>query len=728
MQVIASADAGPAPTPRSVAGTSVRAGWPLRGAGLAYGGDYNAEQWPIDVQEADVHLMQQAGVNLATVGVFSWALLEPREGRFDFGWLDRVVDGLWQGGIRVDLATPTAAPPAWFARAYPDALPVTVDGRRLGIGARESFCPSSPVYRRAARRVAAALAERYASHPALALWHVHNEYGAHTGACYCPTSERAFRLWLLQRYGTLSALNEAWGTTFWGQSYGDWEEITAPRLAPMPVNPAQQLDFQRFSSHEYLECFRLERDAIRAFSPDVPITTNFMATACKHIDLWEWADEVDVVTNDHYLTAEDPEGYVELSMTGDLTRGLAGGRPWLLLEHSTSAVNWQPRNVAKTPGQMRRNALAHIARGSEGAMFFQWRASRFGAEKFHSAMLPQAGTDSRLWRDVVSLGAEVAALDEVLGSTVRSEVAVVWDWTSWWAMELEFRPTQDHTYRERVSAFYRSLWGQHQTLDFVAPTADLAGYRLVVVPSLYLMSTEAAAGLEAYVRQGGHLLVSYFSGIVDPTDTVPHGPYPGLLRDVLGLTIEEFHPLPAGVRVRLDDGSSGDVWSERIVLDGATARRRFTDGPDAGAPAVTRHQLGAGVATYLGTRLHGDDLGRLLGQLLDDAEVTAVGDLPTEVEVVRRRGQDADYLFVINHSEHDATVPFSGTDLLSGKDLPAPAQVTAGDVLVLRTTPASAALRSSQGAEGPSTGSGSGGPSTGSGAEAIPFPDPRTVP
>lgn len=298
----------------------------------------------------DVTLMRAASVNLVTVGVFSWALLEPSEGCYDFHWLDALVDRLWAGGVRIDLATPTAAPPAWFARRHPEALPVTVDGRRLGIGARESFCPSSPHHRHAAVAIAGALAERYGRHPGLALWHVNNEYSAHTGPCYCPTSESAFRRWLEERYGSLDRLNEAWGTSFWGQHYDAWAEVTAPVTAPMPVNPAQQLDFLRFSSGEYLECFRLERDVIRAASPDVPITTNFMTTACKHTDLWAWADEVDVVTNDHYLMAEDPTGHIGLAMSGDLTRGLAGGSPWLLLEHSTSAVNWQPRNLAKTAG------------------------------------------------------------------------------------------------------------------------------------------------------------------------------------------------------------------------------------------------------------------------------------------------------------------------------------------------------------------------------------------
>src|SRR3954467_9364624 len=426
--------------------------WPGRLRALAFGGDYNPEQWPEAIWHEDVALMREAHVSMVTLGVFSWSVLEPTEGEYDFEWLDRVFEQLHDAGILIALATPTASPPPWFSRAYPDSLPVTVEGQVLGIGARESFCPSSPDYRRPAVRIAGARGARYGDHPALALWHVHNEYGSHVGPCYCDASAAAFRAWLRERYGTLPALNDAWGTTFWSQRYGDWEESTAPRRAPMPVNPAQQLDFMRFSNDSYLECYRLERDVLRDLSPHVPVTTNFMSTTCKHMDYWSWAREVDVVCNDHYLIAEDPDNHVDLAMTADLTRGLAGGRPWLLLEHSTGAVNWQPRNVAKAPGEMRRNSLTHVARGSDGAMFFQWRASRFGAEKFHSAMIPHAGTESRIWHEVSALGADVGALAEIQGSTLAADVAIVWDWEAWWALELEFRPTCDLDYQERIRA------------------------------------------------------------------------------------------------------------------------------------------------------------------------------------------------------------------------------------------------------------------------------------
>ncbi|MFJ4622463.1 beta-galactosidase [Streptomyces sp. NPDC088812] len=654
---------------------------------LAFGADYYPEQWPQEVWEQDVKLMHEAGVNLLSVGIFSWALLERAPGDFDFGWLDRVMDLLADADIKVALATPTAGPPAWLFTRYPQARPQTSDGTTLGIGARESFCPSSPEYREAAARIARALAERYRDHPALAVWHVNNEYGSHAGRCYCDQSAEAFRTWLRRRHGTLDALNEAWGTQFWGQRYYEWAEIQAPRVAPMPVNPAQRLDFARFTSDEYLACYQMERDILSAVTPDVPVTTNFMAGNCKNIDYWRWMPEMDLVGNSNYLMGEQPDNHLGLSLAGDLSRSFAQGRPWLLMEHSTGAVNWQPRNIAKLPGQMRRNSLAHIARGADGVMFFQWRASLFGNEKFHSAMVPQAGTETELWRDVRALGADVRALSEVRDSRVRADVAVVFDYPSWWAMEYEDKPTGGLNYMERVRAFYEALWKTHLTVDFVQATDDLSGYPLVVLPSLYLLSQRGSLNLRSYVESGGTLLVSYFSGIVDENDRIHEGPFPGGLRQTLGLITEEFHPLHTDQAVDVGGCLQGDLWSERVILQGADSVLHFGSGPDQGYPALTRNALGDGSAWYLATRLDPAALIQVLALVREHSpRIAQRPELPGHVESVVRASADAEYRFLINHHiAHAVDVPGTGFDLLTGTQYDGTVRLAPSAVVVLRT-------------------------------------------
>ncbi|MFJ3509075.1 beta-galactosidase [Streptomyces luteogriseus] len=659
---------------------------------LAFGGDYNPEQWPEGVWQEDVRLMREAGVTLVSVGIFSWALLEPSPGRYDFGWLDRLLDLLHEHGIRVDLGTPTVVPPVWFYRAHPEALPLTAEGVRYEFGSRAAICHSNADYRAAAATITTKLAERYGDHPALAMWHVHNEYGVPVSACYCDSCAAHFRRWLATTYGTVDAVNEAWGTAFWGQRYAALEDINPPRLTPAAVNPAQALDYKRFADATMRENFVAERDILHRLSPGVPVTTNFMTalSQCDSVDYWAWGREVDLVTNDHYLITDGRRTHVNLAMAADLTRSVAGGAPWLLLEHSTSGVNWQPRNPAKAPGQMARNSLAHVARGSEGALFFQWRQSRRGAEKFHSAMVPHGGTDTRVWREVVELGASIQALSEIRGTRTEADVAVLWDWQSWWAQNLDWRPSVDHEARERADAFYEALYDRHLTVDFAHPEADVSRYPLVVVPALYLMTDAAGRNLKAYVEQGGTLVVSYFSGIVDEHDAVHEGAYPGPLRDVLGLTVEEFSPLLPGERVRVTgpDGTelAADVWTEFVVPRGAETVLTYADGLTAGLPAVTRHRLGEGTAWYVSTRLGADGLDLLLGRAGEDARLAPRADLPRDVEVVRRTGTSGTYLFAVNHTGTDVKVPLeaAGTELLTGEAATGHLAVPPGAVRIVR--------------------------------------------
>ena len=656
------------------------------GAGIRYGGDYNPEQWPRATWDEDVALMREAGVNFVSVGIFSWGLLEVSEGVFDFGWLDELLDLMHANGIAVDLGTPTASPPAWFFVKYPHARAKVRDGRVMGFGSRGMASHSSPEYREAIIRIASALADRYAKHPAVVLWHVHNEYGVPVGEDFSDTSAIAFRAWLKERYGSIERLNEAWGTAVWGHTYREWDHVGVPAETASAIDPSMNLDWCRFTDAQLRECYVAERDAIRARATQ-PITTNFMTNQSWGMDYWEWAKVVDVIADDHYLVAADPEAEIGLAIAADINRSLGGGKPWLLMEHSTSAVNWQERNVAKRPGEMARNSLAHVARGADTVAFFQWRAARYGAEKFHSAILPHAGTESRKWREAVELGSALGRLGEVVGSRVRAEVAMLWDFESFWAQGFEWRPSIDHTAQERTRAFYEPLWRDGVTVDFVLPSHDLSSYKMVVAPAQYLLRAADAAALNRYVVQGGTLVVSYFSAVVDEFDAVHAGGFLAPLEPSLGVRVDEFLPLREGETAEVDwsgERLAADVWQESLIVSSAEVVATTATGPGAGEPAVTRNASGDGVGWYVSTRLDAAGVARVMDAAYADAGITPPR-LARGVETVTRHGEGADFLFAINHSDDAAEVTVDGVDLITGAATGGTLRLDGGAVAVIKT-------------------------------------------
>lgn len=657
--------------------------------GLLYGGDYNPEQWPREVWQEDVALMQSAGVNFVTVGVFSWALLEPRPGEFELDWLGDVLDLLHAGGIAVDLATPTASPPAWLGLRWPETRAVTTDGVRLSHGSRNHFCPSSPVYREHALTIAGALVDRFASHPAVRMWHIGNEYGQ---VCHCDLCGTQFQAWLERRYGTLDELNRAWGTTFWSQRYDNWTEIIPPRLAPYHVNPTQALDYHRFASDQLLALYVEQRDLVRQAAPATPVTTNFMGFH-RPTDYWRWAPEVDVVADDSYGDPADEDSPLRQSLAHDLMRGLSGGTSWILMEQAASAVNWRPHNLPKTPGRMRLDSLRAIARGADGSCFFQWRQSAFGAERFHSALIPHAGPDTRLHRAVREHGAELRRLGRVVGARVTARTALVFDWSSWWAAEEPARPSDRLLVMDQLLAYYRPLWRAGIAVDIVHPGSDLSGYDLVVAPQLYLVGDDDAQNVRGVVARGGVLLLGPFSGVADDDGHIRLGRFPVPFAELVGGSGEEYCPLPdGGVRVR--SSTLGEfvatVWGERLRLDDGEAVATFAGGDLDGSPAVLRRRdPSGGEAWYVGTLPPQAVLDEVVAQCVRTAGVVGAiagvpGDgalLPDGIEAVRR----GEVLFLLNASTEDRDVPLVGAhhDLLTGTDSAGTVRLGPADALAL---------------------------------------------
>lgn len=672
---------------------------------LAYGGDYNPEQWSATTVDEDIELMLEAGVNLVSVGIFSWAVLQPEPDVFNFGWLDIVMDKLHAAGIGVDLATATASPPPWLGHLYPDTLPVSRDGVRLGYGSRQQYNPSSARYRAESVKMVRALAERYAWHPALKMWHVNNEYGCHVHESFDEESAAAFRLWLQDRYGTLEELNRVWGTKFWSQQYSQWAQLTVPRAMPTLANPAMMTDWNRFCSDALLACYLAEKEVLTELTPGIPLTTNFMG-AFAWVDGWKWAQEIDIISNDSYPDPANPRAGREFAFESDLMRSLGGGKPFIQLEQTTSAVQWRPRNAVKRPGQYKLWSLQAVARGADGICQFQWRQSASGAETFHSGMVPHAGKATRTWREVVELGAALQAVSPVAGSRVDAKVALVWDWESAWAQRNAIGPV-DTEPLTIAKAWHASLFELGVTTDFVRPGHDLSSYKLIIVPSLFAISDSFAADLAAVAEQGARVLVTCLSGVVDADGHAHLGGYLGPLAPLLGVRVLDFSPIgvtPHAVEIESGgplDGATLDPlyepisamvgtpatltavdlvpapqngvtgkaigWVEELDVfngGGAVVHASFAGADTNGWPAVTRRVHGAGSAWYVATNPDARGRSELLSTLLKEAAVspTLAQQVPG-VEAIQR----GTTLFLLNHGDSDAVVnQLSGTTLYDG--------------------------------------------------------------
>lgn len=660
--------------------------WPKllteNGRGIAFGGDYNPDQWPEEIWDDDIRLMEKAGVNTVALAIFSWDRIQPQENRWDFGWLDRIIDKLGKAGIATDLASATATAPLWLYEKHPEVLPCDKFGHPVNAGSRQSWSPTSPVFKEYALTLCRKLAERYGANPYVTAWHMGNEYGWNNRNDYSDNALNAFRLWCERKYGTIGALNQAWGTTFWGQEMNSFDEVLIPRFmgADSMVNPGQKLDFERFGNDMLLDFYKAERDAITEICPDKPFTTNFMVSTDQCcMDYADWANEVNFVSNDHYFHEGGEMHLDELACSDALMDSFALGKPWYVMEHSTSAVQWKPLNMRKRKGETVRDSLAHVAMGADAINFFQWRASAFGAESFHSAMVPHAGEDTKLFRQVCELGETLQTLADagVQGSELeRSDTAILFSAESEWATRSQTLPSMKLNHWHDVRDWYRAFLDAGTRADIMPLKYDWSDYKTVVLPTVLMLSAVDTRRLADFAAAGGRVVVGYATGLIDENFHTWLGGYPGagngLLRDMLGIRGEEFNILGSGVEgepeaIRL--GAGGEVALEdAAALNGATTRLWQNDvtvtgdrtqvlamyaGEEAdeweldGMAAVTRNPYGAGEAYFVGCDLDVADLTKLIRTYLAAPAQSQQSQANTDVLHTVRKSADAAFDFYL---------------------------------------------------------------------------------
>jgi beta-galactosidase len=651
---------------------------------MLHGGDYNPEQWMhIDgVWDEDMRLMDLAHCNAMSVGIFSWVSLEPEEGRFEFGWLDRVMDMLAEHGAYAVLATPSGAKPAWMSARYPEIRRVGYNGLRDPHQGRHNHCYTSPVYREKIEIINRMLAERYKDHPALLVWHVSNEYG---GECHCDLCYEAFQQWLQERYASLDELNQAWWTRFWSHCYTAWEQIDHIDYSVH----AMVLDWKRFVTHQTLDFFRHESAPLREITPDVPVTINMMGTY-PGLNYWQFAPHVDVIAWDSYPrwhgVGHDWELAVHISFLHDLNRSMKHGKPFMLMESTPSATNWMTVGRPKRPGMHLLSSLQAVAHGSDSVQYFQWRKSRGSAEKFHGAVVDHAGHEhTRVFRDVATVGEALARLDPVVGASVEPEVALIYDWENAWALEEARGPrNEDKDYVGTCTNHYRQFWLRGIPVDIVDAECDLSGYRLVVAPMLYMLRAGVADRIRDFVHAGGTFVTTYLSGQVDNHDLCFLGGFPGPLREVLGVWAEEtdvFYDSQVQRLVAergLDSGLSGEYavrhYADRIHSEGAEVLATYGCDFYAGEPALTRNAYGEGWAYYIAARSDECCLHDFYGSLANTLALRRVLDteLPTGVTAQMRRNDNGEFIFLMNFTTAEQTVALGETtynDILSSETI-----------------------------------------------------------
>lgn len=655
-----------------------------------FGVDYYPEHWPEARWAEDAKLMQEIGVNTVRLAEFAWARLEPKEGCFDFAWLDRAIEVLAERDIRVILGTPTASAPPWLMGKDKALFLVREDGVRLPYGHRREYCPSHPLYQARTKVIVTALARHYQNHPNIIGWQIDNEFG---DRCYCELCREQFHGWLQDKYSALDVLNNAWGTVFWSHVYNDWSEIPVP-LSTLPShNPGLALDFKRFASDVYVKYQRLQLDILREHCPEHFVTHNFMGFSFDQLNYFDLAEDLDLVTWDNYPRGfwdlEEQVNSRDLALGHATMRGLKNKNFWMM-EQQSGPGGWDIVSVTPRPGELRLWAYQAIAHGADGMIFFRWRTARFGAEAYWHGLLNHDGTPGRRFEELKQMGLELKRVgDDILGSTVNAEVAFLLDYDTRFAFQVQANNPQ-FSYPEHFATIYRAFHRLNVPVDIVPPDADLSRYKLVLAPALYVLPKDLAERLEAFTKAGGTFLTTLRSGVKDETNAVVDLPLPGLLAELCGVTAQDYDSLPEGVSQGLEftdevtpvGEAQADMWCDILTPQGAEVVARYTANFYRGEAAVTCNRAGDGQAVYVGTAGNRALYDTLAPWLLDLAGVPAP--FKNELEVAERSRGDMRLRFILNHSDQQQRITACGHNLLTGTPLNGEVTLPPKSVLILR--------------------------------------------
>lgn len=651
---------------------------------LLHGGDYNPDQWldyP-DTLKDDLRLMKLANVNTMTVGIFAWSALEPTEGNYNFEWLDKIIDDVYNQGGRVILATPSGARPAWLSEKYPEVLRTNDRREKMLHGGRHNHCFSSPIYREKTQKMNYKLAERYGNHPALIMWHVSNEY---SGDCHCELCQENFRDWLKNKYKTIENVNKAWLGPFWSHTYTDWSQIESPSSIGENAVHGLNLDWKRFVTDQTIDFYENEAKPLRELTPNVPITTNFMADTddlipfqslnydkfSKHVDILSW-DCYPAWHND-WETTKDLA--TKVGFINDLYRSLKQ-QPFLIMECTPSGVNWHNVNKAKRPGMHTLASMQLLAHGSDSVLYFQWRKSRGSSEKFHGAVIDHDNSEeNRVFKEVSQVGEILDKIKEIKGSMKQSKVAIIYDWENDWALkDAQGFGKESRRYPQTLQSHYKYFWDKNISVDVVTPQQDLSKYSLVVAPMMYMMTEETMDRFRDYVKNGGVLVGSYLSGLVNETDLTYLGGWPKTLQETYGIDAKEIDTLYPKDKNSIKFGNeSFEVVDYCTIIEAKEAEvlAKYEEDFYKNTPAITKNNLEKGKAYFIGARTNQEFLSKFYDEIVKDLHINEVEDFISEggISIQIRENKDAKYYFVMNFTEEEKNIGIKGSylNLISGK-------------------------------------------------------------